>query len=141
MAIEKAPAGRLGLARVIELPSHGDERGVLTAVEAGVDIPFEIRRAYFLHHIVAERGGHAHRDTHQLVIALAGCFELSLSDGRDSRSFRLDSPTQGLLFGPMLFIRMRSFDPGTRALMLASTHYDSKRSIRSWEDYLEAIAP
>lgn len=139
--VEKAAPGRLDLVTWVDLPSHGDQRGVLTAVEGSVDVPFEIRRTYFLHHIVAERGGHAHRETRQLVTALAGSFELSLCDGRDTRTYVLDTPTRGLLFGPMLFIRMRAFTPDARVVVLASTHYDSKRSIRSWEEYLEVIAP
>ncbi|WP_448203913.1 sugar 3,4-ketoisomerase [Azospirillum sp. sgz302134] len=131
--------GRLDLARLVDLPSHGDDRGVLTAVEGGRDIPFEIRRVYFLHHITADRGGHAHRDTHQIVTAVAGRFDLILSDGTNERSFTLDSPTRGLLFGPMLFIRMSNFTDDARAVVMASTHYDKHRSIRSWEEYLEAI--
>lgn len=139
--IKKATAGRLDLVRWINMPSHDDSRGVLTAVEGGQDIPFEVQRVYMLHHIVDERGGHAHRDTHQLVIALSGSFELILSDGTDSRSFLLDDPTRGLLLGPMLYIRMKSFTPDARAVVIASTHYDCARSIRSWDDYLAAIAP
>lgn len=138
---EKTKAGRLDLVRWLDLPSHGDSRGVLTAVEAGQDIPFEIRRIYMLHHIQAERGGHAHRDTQQLIIALSGSFKMVLSDGNESREFLLDDPTRGLLLGAMLFIRMADFTPDARAVVLASSHYDCSRSIRSWEAYLEAIAP
>lgn len=139
--IEKATAGRLDMVRWINIPSHSDSRGVLTAVESGQDIPFEIRRVYMLHHIVDERGGHAHRDTQQLVIANSGSFEIVLSDGTNSRSFLLDDPTRGLLIGSMLYIRMKSFTPDVRAVIIASTHYDCARSIRSWDDYLTAIAP
>jgi hypothetical protein len=133
-------AGRLDLVRWIDLPSHDDSRGVLTAIEGGHDIPFEIKRIYMLHHIVAERGGHAHRDTHQLIIAAYGSFDITLSDGSESRTFRLDTPTRGLLLGPMLYISMNAFTPDTRAVIMASTHYDCKRSIRSWDEYLAAIA-
>lgn len=136
----RSEAGRLDLVRWVALPSHADRRGVLTAVESGVDVPFEIKRVYFVHHIVDERGGHAHRDTHQLVIAVSGRFEMILSNGTDSRSFILDAPTKGLLLGPMLFIRMQNFSLDATAVVLASTHYQKSRSIRSWDEYLRAIA-
>ena len=87
--------------------------------------------------MTADRGGHAHRDTHQLVVAATGAFTLRLGDGRQRREFRLDRPTRGVLFGPMLFIELVEFTPGAVAVVLASTHYDKKRSIRSWEEYLE----
>lgn len=138
-ALAQLPRGRLDDVRWLDLPSNKDPRGTLTAVESGQDIPFEIKRVYVLHDIVADRGGHAHRETHQLVTAVSGSFEISLSDGRDSRSYRLDRPTRGLLFGPMLFITMTGFAPGTRVMVMASTHYDPSRSIRSWPDYLAAI--
>lgn len=138
-ALAQLPGGRLDDVRWLDLPSHGDHRGTLTAVESGQDIPFEVKRVYILHDIVGDRGGHAHRDTHQLVTAMAGSFEIALSDGREERRFRLDRPTRGLLFGPMLFISMTGFAPETRVLVMASTHYDPSRSIRSWPDYLAAI--
>lgn len=134
-------AGRLDLVRWLDLPSHGDSRGVLTAVEGNLDLPFEIKRVYLLHQITAERGGHAHRDTHQLIVAVSGQFKLLLSDGNETQGFVLDTPTRGLLLGPMLFIRMVDFAPDARAMVLASTHYDCARSIRSWDAYLEAIRP
>lgn len=130
---------RLDAVRWVELPSHGDDRGVLTAIESGIDIPFEIRRVYLLHHLEGDRGGHAHRDTHQIVIAGAGHALLVLSDGTGTRSFHLDHPTRGVYLGPMLWIRVEDISPGAVVVVLASTHYDKKRSIRTWDDYLAAI--
>jgi len=135
------PAGNLDAVQWLAIPSHGDARGVLTAIEGGIDVPFAIARVYLLHHVSADRGGHAHRDTHQLVIALSGSCEMVLSDGVDSRSFVLDDPTQGLLLAPMLFIRMQNISPDAALVVLASTHYDKTHSIRSWEEYLKAIQP
>ena len=136
-----AKAGDLDAVRWLAIPSHGDERGVLTAIEGGIDLPFAIARVYLMHHITADRGGHAHRDTHQLVIAAAGSCEMVLADGIATRSFWLDDPTRGLLLGPMLFIRMQNISPDARLVVLASTHYDKQRSLRSWAEYLEAIRP
>jgi len=139
---DRAPgAGDLNAVRWLTLPSHGDARGVLTAVEGEIDVPFPIARVYLLHHITADRGGHAHRDTHQLVIAAAGSCDLVLADGVEARTYRLDDPTRGVLFGPMLFIRMGNISADARLVVLASTHYDKRRSIRTWEEYLEAIRP
>jgi len=138
-SVAPASAGRLDDVRWIEFPSHGDSRGVLTAIEGGIDIPFEIRRLYFVHDVITERGGHAHRDTHQVVTAVSGRCELRLSDGKEERLWVLDRPTRGVLINPMLFIRMVDFAPGTVVAAFASTHYDTKRSIRSWDEYLAAI--
>lgn len=137
----KQAAGSLDAVRWLPIPSHGDDRGVLTAVEGGIDIPFAIQRVYLLHHITADRGGHAHRETHQLVMAAAGSCEMVLSDGREDRVFLLNDPTRGLLLGPMLFIRMQNISADAVLVVLASTHYDKTRSIRSWAEYLEAIQP
>ena len=83
---ERGQAGDLNAVRWLAIPTHGDERGVLTAVEGDIDVPFPIARVYILHHISADRGGHAHRDTHQLVIAAAGCCDLVLADDSNPRS-------------------------------------------------------
>jgi dTDP-4-dehydrorhamnose 3,5-epimerase-like enzyme len=136
---EKTRAGRLDLVRWLSIPSHLDERGTLSVVESGIDLPFAIKRVYCMHHLKGERGGHAHRATHQLVVAVAGSCEMVLSDGRDSRCWILDDPARGLLLEPMLFIRIRNFSDDAAIVVLASTHYDTRHSIRSWEAYLEAI--
>ncbi|MDP1569400.1 MAG: FdtA/QdtA family cupin domain-containing protein [Vicinamibacterales bacterium] len=134
-----AVPGDLDAVRWIDLPSHADARGVLTAVEGGRDLPFAIARVYFVHDIVQERGGHAHRDTHQVVVAAHGQFTITLSDGTRERAFVVSDIRRGLYLGPMLFIRLHDFSPGAVMASLASTHYDTARSIRSWPDYLAAI--
>lgn len=126
--------------RWIDLPSNVDSRGVLTSIEGGLDIPFEIKRVFYMHHISTDRGGHAHADTEQVVTAAAGSFKMDLSDGTDTRTYVLDDPTRGVYTPPLVFIRLYGFSPGAVCLVLASTHYDISKSIRSWEEYLEAIA-
>jgi hypothetical protein len=123
----------------IDLPSNVDNRGVLTSVESAVDIPFAINRIFYMHHIVADRGGHAHRDTDQVVIAISGCFKMDLSDGITTITLDLDDPKRGIYIPRMIFIRMYDFSPGAVCCVLASTHYDIKKSIRDWEDYKKAI--
>ena len=129
----------LDAVRWVELPSNVDERGVLTSIESGQDIPFEIKRIFYMHHIITDRGGHAHTDTEQVVTAAAGRFKMDLSDGVSTRTYVLDDPTRGVYTPPMVFIELYDFSPGAVCLVLASTHYDIEKSIRSWEAYLEAI--
>ena len=131
------PNSPLDELRWIDLPSVRDDRGVLTAIEGGRDIPFEIRRLFYMHHVTADRGGHAHRDTDQVIVALAGRFRLELSDGQRSETYTMDDPTRGLYTPRMLFIRLFELSPDAVCLVLASSHYDIGKSIRSWEEYLE----
>ena len=124
----------------IDLASTRDSRGVLTAVEVGKEIAFEIRRVFFMHDIVAPRGAHAHRDTDQLLVAVAGSLEVVLSDARESAAYALDNPERGLYVPRMVWVDLRGFSPGAVCLVLASTLYQPARTIRSREDYLQALA-
>ena len=123
----------------IDLPTTSDERGVLTAIESEADLPFGIKRVFLVHDVTAPRGGHAHRDTEQLLVAAYGCIEVRVSDGERHREFTLDAPTRGLYTPPMVFIDLRQFSPGAVCLVLASTHYDRGRSLRTWEAFLKAV--
>jgi hypothetical protein len=129
---------RLDLVHWIDIPSHRDERGYLTAIEGGTNIPFAIERVYYLHDVQGSRAGHAHRDTEQCLIPVSGECRVRLSDGKRFLEWELTSPSRGLYVVPMLFIEVSQFSPGAVLLVLASTHYDKSRSIRSWAEYLEA---
>ncbi len=122
--------------RWIALPAVIDDRGTLTAVESTRDIPFEIRRIFYMHHISAARGGHAHRDTDQVVIGIAGTHEIEVKDEHKSLTFVLDDPNRGLYLPRMTFTTLKDFSEGAVSLVLASTHYDRGRSIRTFEEYL-----
>jgi len=123
----------------INLPSVHDNRGILTSVESGIDIPFEIMRIFYMHHVISERGGHAHVDTDQVVIAVSGSFAIELFDGNDKVNFFLDNPTRGLYIPRMIFIRLNDFSPDGVCQVLANTHYDIKKSIRNINDYLNSF--
>lgn len=123
----------------IDLASVHDERGILTSIESSLDIPFEIKRIFYMHHIVSDRGGHAHRDTDQVIIAISGSFQIELYDGTDKVSYRLDNPIKGLFVPRMIFVQLFDFSKDAVCLVLASTHYDIKKSLRNIEDYNEAI--
>ena len=127
--------------RFISLPSVSDARGVLTVIEAVRDIPFEIKRVFYMHHIVQDRGGHAHRDTDQVVIAAAGSFSLEVCDGKDTKRFAMNDPTQGLYIPRMIFITMSDFAPGSVCLVIANSFYDMSRSFRSKAEYLRFVKP
>ncbi len=128
--------------KLIELNTNNDTRGSLTAIEGGIDIPFEIKRCYLLHHLESARGGHAHRDTHQLVIAASGSISLMLSNGTVSKLFILDSPKYGLLIAPMTWIEIPQFSLGAVVVVLASTHYRHDRTLRNRELFLsDELAP
>lgn len=129
---------RMDAVRWIDLPSNRDGRGVLTSIESGIDTPFEIARIFYMHHVISDRGGHAHVDTDQVVVPIAGVFEIELRDGKASVRHRLDDPTRGLYVPRMIFINIRGMSSEAVCLVLASTHYDISRSIRSWGAYLEA---
>lgn len=129
----------LDIVRWIDIPSYRDERGYLTVIEGGTSIPFAIQRVYYLHDVHGSRAGHAHRDTEQCLVPVSGECRVKLSDGKRFLEWELTSPSRGLYVVPMLFIEVSQFSPGAVLLVLASTHYDKTRSIRSWVEYLEAI--
>lgn len=127
--------------RWLELASVRDPRGVLTAAEVGRHVPFAIARAFWVHDVTpgVERGGHAHRDTDQVAVAVHGSLRIELSDGRSHDAVRLDDPARGLFIPRMTFTRLVDFSPGAVCLVLADTLYDASRSLRSWEAFLAAL--
>ncbi len=131
---------RLDEVRWIDLPSNRDDRGILTSIESGQDTPFPIARIFYMHHVISGRGGHAHLDTDQVVVAMAGEVEMELRDGVSSARYVMDDPTRGLYVPRMLFIDIHGMTPETVCLVLASTHYDITRSLRSWDAYRDALA-
>lgn len=121
--------------KFIDLPSISDERGVLTAIESTQDIPFAIQRLFYMHDVVEDRGGHAHIDTDQVVIPVSGSFKVTLFDGEFRRSHILDSAVRGLYIPRMIFIELSEFLKSSVCLVLASDHYDMKRSLRDIDAY------
>lgn len=122
--------------RWVTLPSHADDRGVLTAIEGNKDIPFEIKRVFYMHHITEDRAGHAHRDTDQLIIPITGSFSIKVSDGVNEREFDMRDTEKGVYVPRMLFTCLRQFSDGAVCLVLANTSYDMSRSIRTWEAFV-----
>jgi dTDP-4-dehydrorhamnose 3,5-epimerase-like enzyme len=127
--------------KLIELTRIQDQRGNLSVVEGGRDIPFEIRRAYYLYDIPggAVRAGHGHKKLHQLMIAMSGAFDVTLDDGTEKRRFHLNRSYFGLYIPPMIWRDLDNFSSGAVCLNLASEHYDESDYMRSYEDFLAEV--
>ena len=97
---------RVPKARWIDLPSNRDSRGVLTSIESNINIPFTIKRIFYMHHIITDRGGHAHIDTDQVVVAAAGSFKIDLCDGEITKTYEMNNATKGLYVPRMVFMKL-----------------------------------
>lgn len=126
--------------RIIDLPKITDTRGNLTFVEGGRHVPFEIKRAYYLYDVPggAERGGHAHKDLHQLIIAISGAFDIILDDGLEKKRYHLNRSYFGLYVCPMIWREMDNFSSGAVCLVLASNFYDEADYYRDYNDFITA---
>jgi dTDP-4-dehydrorhamnose 3,5-epimerase-like enzyme len=124
--------------RLLDLHSVEDDRGVLTAIEAFVEVPFEIRRVFFLHGVRAPRGGHAHRSSCQFLVPIAGSFRVRVSDPGDSESFQLDEPHRGLFVPPLTWVHLDNFSANAVCLVLTDTLFDRAEYIREWDEFVGA---
>jgi len=131
----------IDLCKFIDLPTILDERGGLTFIEGDKNIPFDIKRIYYLYHVPpsSERGAHAHKDLHQIIIALSGSFELILDDGFTKKSFILSKPNKGLYICPMIWRDLRHFSADGICLVLASDIYKESDYYREYQPFLTAI--
>ena len=113
-------------ARLVDLPEHTDARGALVVAEFGAALPFRVMRARWIHSVApgATRGGHGHRATEQLFVAVAGRATMITFDGREEKRIVLDSPAKGLHVPPMIWTELHDFSPGTVVLLLSSTVFE-----------------
>lgn len=124
---------------ILELDRHHSERkGNISVVENNQDIPFEVRRAYYLYDVPGgeSRGGHAHKELSQLIIAASGSFTVTLDDGRVKRTFTLNRPYQGLYVVPGIWRTLDDFSSGAVCLVLASHEYDEQDYIRNYNEFI-----
>ena len=123
--------------RIIDIRKYTDNRGYLSVIEGGIDIPFEIKRIYYLYMVPeAARGAHAHKELQQLMIATSGSVHVTLDDGTEKKTFVLDKPWKGLLVVPGLWRDLDNFSGGTVLMCLASEHYEEEDYIRNYNDFL-----
>lgn len=120
--------------KIINLPIISDPRGNLTFVEGDVHVPFPIRRVYYLYDVPggAQRGGHAHKELDQLIVAISGSFDVILDDGNKQKRVSLNRSYLGLHIGSMIWREMDNFSSGAVALVLASQKYDESDYIRDY---------
>ena len=127
--------------RCINLPKISDPRGNLTFIEGDRHIPFEIKRVYYLYDVPggAERGGHAHKDLHQLIIAMSGSFDIVLDDGYGKHRFHLNRSYCGLYVCPMVWREIDNFSSGSVCMVLASNYYDKEDYYRDYQEFVNAL--
>jgi len=131
----------LNLCKIIALPKNTDPRGNLTFIEGGVHVPFLIQRVYYLYDVPggAERGGHAHKELHQLIIAMSGSFDVVLDDGSEKKRFHLNRSYFGLYVCPMIWRELDNFSSGSVCMVLASNRYNENDYYREYADFLNVI--
>lgn len=125
---------------IIELPKISDPRGNLTFVENNKHVPFAIQRVYYLYDVPggAERGGHAHKALHQLIIAMSGSFDVILDDGRNKKRVHLNRSYNGLYVCPMIWRELDNFSSGSVCMVLASNPYEESDYYRDYDEYIVA---
>ncbi|MDF2534528.1 MAG: putative lipopolysaccharide biosynthesis protein [Bacillales bacterium] len=126
---------------IIEFPIMGDKRGSLISLEQNIQIPFEIKRMYYIFDTKKEvrRGFHAHKNLQQVLFAINGSCKILLDDGREKVDVVLDSRNKGLYIDNLIWREMYDFSDDAVLAVLASDHYNEEDYIRNYADFLEAI--
>ncbi len=126
--------------RIIELPKIHNPQGNLTFIESDSQIPFAIQRVYYVYDVPggAERGGHAHKELHQLIVAMSGSFDITLDDGKNKKTFHLARSYYGLYVCPMIWREIDNFSSGSVLMVLASNKYTEEDYYRNYDDFMRA---
>jgi len=127
--------------KLYDLPPHGDDRGQLIAIEAGKDLPFDVKRVYYIYDTLpgVRRGFHAHRNLQQILICVSGSCKIHLDNGFDTAEVLLDRPDLGLYISNDMWREMYDFSEGAVLLVLASQHYDEADYIRNYDAFIEMV--
>lgn len=120
---------------------HNDVRGNLVAIEEEKDIPFQIKRIYYIYNVMegAVRGLHAHKSLKQLLICIHGNCKVLLDDGKEKITVELDNPNLGLYISNAIWREMSDFSSDAVLLVLASEHYDENDYIRDYKEFLQFV--
>ena len=123
--------------RLIELSKIKDPRGNLTAIESGQDVPFVVKRNYWIYDVPSGmwRDGHAFKVQHELIIALSGSFDVVVNDGEKEQIFHLARPQIGLYVPNMIWRHINNFSTNSVALILSSTLYDQADYIENFDEF------
>lgn len=124
--------------RLIELPRIERPEGSITPVEAGVTVPFDVARVYYLYDLVggSGRGGHAHLELEQLLVAVMGAFTVVLDDGRRRHEVELNRAYLGLYIPQLIWRELHNFSSGAVCVVLASTSYSETDYVRDYDAFL-----
>lgn len=128
--------------KLIPLQTHGDDRGSLVALEEGDNIPFQIKRVYYIFNTKkgVMRGFHAHKNLKQVAIAVRGSCKFKLDNGTDSVEVLLNDPAQGLLIESFIWREMYDFSEDCVLMVLADSHYDENDYVRDYNAFLNLVA-
>lgn len=125
---------------IVELSKHhSDRKGNLTVIENNKTLPFDVKRTYYLYDVPGgeSRGGHAHKNLYQLIVAASGSFKVTLDDGDVKRTFFLNRPYQGLLVYPGIWRTLDEFSSGAVCMVLASSEYTEEDYIRDYDQFIK----
>ncbi len=132
----------VGKCQIINFPVISDARGNLAIIEGSKNIPFDIKRVYYLFDVPggAERGGHAHKELQQLIIAITGSFDVLVDDGTQREMITLNRSFQGLYVCPMTWRELSNFSSGSVCMVLASEYYSEADYLRDYESFLATVS-
>ena len=124
---------------IIELPQLINRSGNITPVVSSCEVPFNIRRIYYLYDVPGgeTRGGHAHKDLQQLIVAASGSFDVVLDDGRIKKTVSLNRPNYGLFIKPGIWRELTNFSSGSVLLVLASLPYNESDYLRTYDEFID----
>ncbi|GGE05054.1 sugar 3,4-ketoisomerase [Psychroflexus salis] len=124
--------------KLIKIDQIGDRRGHISVVENNREIPFEIKRVFYLYDIPGgeSRGAHAHKECHQVIVAVSGGFQVKMKDGKQEKIISLNRPNQALHVPPGIWASEINFTSGAICLVLASHEYDEQDYLRNYNDFL-----
>lgn len=126
--------------KIIDIPKINNTKGNIGVIENDT-IPFEIKRVYYLFDVPsgAKRGGHAHKNLKQVLIAISGSFDVVLKDGKSKETITLNRPDKGLLIENNIWRELENFSSGSVCLVLASEEFSEEDYIRSYKEYLSFV--
>ena len=127
--------------KILSFPIHGDETGKLVALEKGNDIPFEIKRVYYIWDTYKEavRGKHAHRNLQQVIICVKGSCDFILDDGTNREIVHLDDPSKGLFITNNIWREFTNFSDDCVVMVLASEHYQRDDYILDYNEFISSL--
>lgn len=131
----------MSLVNIIDLPMLGDDRGQLVAIEENKQVPFDIKRIYYIYGTEqgVTRGFHAHKELNQVAICVSGSCKMLLDDGENKSTILLDNASKGVGIPPMIWHEMHDFSDDCVLLVLASEHYDESDYIRDYKTFIASV--